>query len=192
MNKNLQHSALTRFNFELNKPVISTTRIQLIPVKLSDEYRKEWNVTLNDFVSILENGHLYKKEIYRVGVLDCNVKDGYFLLIKQVEDYYSDEITKDKKQKPHLAGLWCILDKDGNEKYVAPDIMTHPYLHGGLLYSVNKKLYNIETGEFYGDSQTTMSTKKYLFLNNPYDQDHTRRGVIRVNKKTGNYKIYHE
>ncbi|EFX60351.1 hypothetical protein DAPPUDRAFT_124480 [Daphnia pulex] len=161
-------------------------RLQLSPISVNEDYLEKWNERSTDFVCLTRNGELVRETLYRIGGINSPKpeSDEYFMLLKYTEAYYPDNITKDKKQKPHLKGEWCIIDKHGNEK-VQFKQFDHPYLvKDSVIYSMNGKYYNIETGELYCDSSTTMQCEDYLFLSNAYDRDKDRRGVMRIHKRT--------
>ena len=121
--------------------------------------------------------------------LNQDIDKDYIIILKYEEALYDNSITKDKNKKRHLADKWCIIDRDGNEKKVF-DSYASPYLKGGVIYSENNKYYNIETGELYCESYTYLFSDEYVFLDNAYDNDKSRRGVMKIHKKTGRYEIF--
>lgn len=171
-----------------------TGALQLCPIKINEDYSKLWNERLTDFVLLTRNGEPIRETLYRVGGLSSlrvnkDIDEDYFPLMKHVEEIYGDNITKDKSQKRHLASKWCIIDKNGVEKIVF-DSYKSPYLHGGVIYSLDSNYYNIETGELYCNTSSSMHSDEYLFLNNSYDKEKSRRGIMKIHKKTGTYEIY--
>ncbi len=167
--------------------------LQLSKITLREDYCKEWNENMHDFVVLTKNEQLINKSIYRVGGLGSK-PDGknYFMLLKYVEAYYPADIMKScqNKDPKHLQGRWCILDKDGNEK-VLFDTFKSPYLvKNSCIYSIEQNYYNIETGELYCKAYTSMSSSEYLFLNNEFDNDLTKRGVMKINKKDGTWELF--
>lgn len=182
-----------RLTMPNEKPIPKVTSITLVPVALDEEYAKKWNTEhCRDYVHVYKDGKKVSDTLYRVGGFGGDIETPYFLLLKYIEEYYEDNITKIKKDKPHLAGYWCIINSDGKEMVVFDSFKT-PYLHGGVTYSVDSNYYNIETGELYGNSHGgTMGTDEFLFLNNRYDKDHSRRGVIKINKHDGTYELFPE
>ena len=166
--------------------------LQLSPIKANEDYLKEWNEHLNDFVCLTRNGKLVSNSLYRIGGLD-NPKpatDRYFMLIKYVEALYDDTFVKDKTRKKHLEGRWCIIDSNGIEK-VEFDSFKSPYLiKDSCIYSLNGNYYNIETGELYCHTFSSMSSKDYLFLNNQFDKDISKRGVLKISKRTGFVELF--
>jgi hypothetical protein len=163
--------------------------LELNPIKLNDEYRKKWNVSQSDFLHLCNDGVKINDSLYRVGMFGCNIKNDYFLLLKHVEAFYSDDIVKDKNKKPHLESQWCIVDKNGVEK-VNFESFKSPYLQGGKIYAIDGKYYNIETGEYYGSSSHSMSTEKFIFINNQFHQDESKRGVLKINKADGSSELF--
>lgn len=167
--------------------------IQLSKITLNEDYAKEWNERMKDFVVITKNGELVNNSLYRVGGLgNKDNGNGYFLLLKYVEAYYPEEILKMSKSKnpKHLEGRWCILDKNGVEKKVFERSLDYPSLiEGSCIYTINRKYYNIETDEFYCEASDRMDSKEFIFLNNKYDKDENRRGIWKIHKTNCTYEI---
>lgn len=167
-------------------------KLQLSPISIKEDYRKKWNIHEKDFVCLTKNGELISSSLYRVGGFGFNLKDDYFMLLKYVEDFYSKEIMRicENKDPKHLDGRWCILDKNGVEKIVFKDSFHSPYLvKNSIIYSTGSNYYNIETEEFYCYASSTMESTDYLFLDNKYDKDENKRGIMKINKKTGIYEL---
>ena len=59
-----------------------------------------------------------------------------------------------------------------------------------FIWRLSNKYYNIETGEFYCKAYHSVSSDEYLFLQNDYDENSEKRGVIMINKKDGTYKLF--
>ena len=169
--------------------------LQFSPITLNADYAKKWNAShTNDFIFLTRNGAPIRNTLYRIGGMGTPKlgKDEYFLLIKHVEAFYPDSITKITKDKPHLEGRWCILDKNGNEK-VEFEAFRSPYLvKDSVIYFVNGKYHNIETGELYCDTSSSMESGEFLFLENRFDKDTSRRGVMKIHKKTGKWELFPE
>ncbi len=175
--------------------------LQLNSIEIDPEYAKKWNANMRDFLLLCQDGKPLRQTLYRLGGLGSvnDLKNDYFLLLKYVEKVYDYDFikkcypNKNKKEleilRNHLDGRWCILDKQGNEKIVF-DSFKSPYLSGGVIYSIDNNYYNIETGYYYGKSYSSMSSDEYLFLDNSYDKDKARRGVIKIHKATGNFEIF--
>jgi len=168
--------------------------LELNPIQLNDDYRKKWNVHhLSDFKLLCNDGVKISDTLYRVSGFGVNLKDDYFMLLKQVEAMYSKDImemcTGKNKDPKHLEQQWCIIDKNGKEK-VNFNEFDSPYLTGGVVYSLKNKYYNIETGYCYCTySSYEMKTEHYIFLNNQFDDDKNKRGVIKINKADGSYEL---
>lgn len=112
------------------------------------------------------------------------------MLIKHVEAFYADSITKDPQRKPHLESRWCIIDKHGDEK-----VVFEPFKHGyvvkdSVLYTMDSKYYNIETGVLYCYAVNHCESSEYVFLENRFDDDKTKRGVLKIHKKTGTVELF--
>jgi hypothetical protein len=157
---------------------------------ISDKYRKKWVIhpSLDDFFYICDqHGKRISETLYRKGGVGGKFQDGYILLIKHVEAFYDDNITKIPKDKPHLESQFCILNTEGVEK-VNFKQFDSPYLQGGLIYSFNHKYYNIETGECYtpdGYHSSVCKCKEYIFI-----QTNFRGGVLKINKFDGTTEIF--
>lgn len=168
--------------------------LQLNPISVKEEYCKEWNIRENDFVCLTKNGELVNNLLYRIGGLGTpNLKtDNYFMLMKHIEAYYPEDILRMSKSKDakHLESRWCIIDKNGVEKVEFPRF-EHGYLvKDSCIYSMKSKYYNIETGYFYCDSSKSMKSSEFLFLENVWDKDESKRGVMKINKKDGSWELF--
>lgn len=173
--------------------------LQLSKIDISEDYRKKWNISLNDFVCLTKNGELIRDTLYRVGGFGVDIKNDYFMLMKHVEAFYSEDTMKnckkiDKSYTPkreHLESQWCIIDKNGIEKKVFESFGHSAYLvKNSQVYSINSEYYNIETGEFYCRASTSMDSSDFLFLENRFDKDESRRGVMKINKKDGSWELF--
>ena len=177
----------------LNQPFSSGDgSLQLSPISIKEDYRKKWNIHEKDFVCLTKNGELISNSLYRVGGFGGDIKKDYFLLLKHVEAFYSKDILRMSKNNDpkHLEGRWCIIDKNGFEKVEFPNFK-HPYLvTDSCLYSIDGNYYNIETGEFYCSANSSMVSADYLFLENTYDKDKSKRGVMKINKKDGTWVLF--
>lgn len=175
--------------------------LQLSPIKLNEEYCKEWNERMNDFVVLTKNGELINNSLFRVGGLsNGDTKKDYFMILKYVEAIYDFDFIKKcypnksrkelELQRKHLEGRWCIIDKNGVEKKEFSQFKT-PYIKKGTcLYSVDSNYYNIETGEFYCNTSKSMESSEFLFLENPYDKDLSKKGIMKINKKDGSWSVF--
>jgi len=161
-----------------------TTGLHLRHVQLDDRYRKRWNVhSFDDYCHLYLGERKLRNTLYRIGGYSVDMKADYFMLLKHVESYYEDSITKIKKDKPHLAGHFVIINKNGDEKVIFEQFAS-PYLQGGCIYSLNSKYYNIETGECYSDySSKSFSSDEFLFLDNNLVNDRSKRGILRLIRK---------
>ncbi len=167
--------------------------LQLCKISINEEYRVKWNIHENDFLCLTKNGHLISNSLYRTGMFTPNLKeDKYFLLMKHVEAFYDDSITKDSKRKHHLESRWCILDSNGVEKVVFPSFKTPYLIKDSCIYAIENKYYNIENGEYYGTSYSNMQSIEFLFLEKKYDDDKSKRGVMKINKKDGSWELFSE
>lgn len=169
--------------------------ITLVRTKPSDEYLKKWNATnTTDFVHLYINGVKVSDTLYRVSGFGAKLGQPYFTLLKQVESYYGDDIIKmvDKnniQRKRHLANCSCIIDDNGVEKRVFSQF-DYVYIYG-VLYSLDKGIYNIETNELYCERYSNFTkTDNFMFVSNLYDKDESKRGVMKIDLKTGEYEVF--
>lgn len=180
--------------------------LQLSKINVSQEYKREWNTTYNDFVVLTRDGKLIYNHLLRVGGINYNLKvgeDKYFIVLKYVESEYSDEFLKEcypKKtlkernvHKKYLEGLWTIFDKEGNEKKCFKRSISYPHLvsRESPIYSIDKKYYNIETGECYSDyALSSFESKEFLFLENKFCKDESKKGIMKINKLDGTWELF--
>ena len=174
--------------------------LELKPFRLGSEYLKEWNETHGNFFVLTKNGKRINDSIYRPGSPEGLTNENYFRILKYVESFYDIEFLKEyypntkeedlESKKKHLSGKWCILSKDGVEKKVFDNFKTPYIVKNSCIYSVNGSYYNIETGEFYCSDSKSMESSEFLFLENPYDKDVSRRGVMKINKKNGTWELF--
>lgn len=174
-------------------------RIQVIPTKVNDEYKAKWNVNSNDFVVITKNGERINDSIYRIGGFGFNPKEDYFILLKQVEEEYTSQFLRKvypnesmkqiESRRKHLENRSCIIDKNGIEKKTFGNFESPYIVKNSCLYTMKDWYYNIETGEEYCQSFKSVESSDFIFLQNNYDKDKSRRGVIQVNKKDGKFVI---
>ena len=184
----------------LHKADGDNSALQLSPIQVNEKYCKEWNERMADFVVLTKNGKLISNSLYRVGGFSGDIKQDYFMLIKYVEAIYDFDFIKRchpnknnkelELQRKHLEGRWCIFNKNGIEKKEF-DQFKNPYIkNGSCIYSINNDYYNIETGKFYCNSYKCTESSEYLFLENRYDKDLLKKGVIKINKKNGSWSVF--
>jgi hypothetical protein len=164
--------------------------IELKHVQLDNEYCKKWNITLSDFVNLYKDGIKVNDTLYRVSGIGVDLKDDYFMLLKHEEAFYDDNIITDIKRKRHLESKFVIINKDCIEK-VCFKSFDNPYLCGGLIYTIDHKYYNIETGEFYCHTYSHyFSSNDFIFLDNKFDKNLNLRGIMKINKHDGSYEVF--
>lgn len=186
----------------LHKADVGSSALQLSSIQVNQDYLNEWNNNSNDFVCLTKNGELLRPTLYRIGGLNNPQlgKDKYFMLLKYVEAIYDYDFikkcypNKNRKelelQRKHLESRWCIIDKNGVEKKEF-DQFKNPYLiKDSCIYSIDSNYYNIETGEHYGYSSSSFHSKEFLFLDNRFDKDKSKCGVMKINKKDGSYEVF--
>lgn len=164
--------------------------LELVPVKLDEAYAKKWKANMT-YHHLYHNGKQLRDTLYGVGGLGAKLSGKYFLLLKYSEAFYSENITKHTGSDPrHLEGCWCILDEDGNEK-VNFEYYANPYLiSNSCIYTIDHRYFNIESGEKYCQAYDRMETSEFLFLNNAYDDDVKKRGVMKINKLDGSFELF--
>lgn len=165
--------------------------IQFCPIMLNEEYSKKWNERMNDFIHLCdENGDKISDALYRVGGFGGRFKDGYCELIKYVEEFYDDSITSEINRKRHLEGYWCIINSEGREKFVANKFES-VYHIGGIIAKSERSFINIETKErFLNGECKYMESKNFIFIDNPYDKDKSKRGIYKINKFDFSIEIF--
>jgi hypothetical protein len=171
---------------------MTSNNLKLIPVILTDEYRKKWNVNQNDFVHLTKDGQILNDDaLYRVAGFDINLNKNYFVLLKHIEEFYDDSITTDKDRKPHLGSHWCVIDKNGVEKIVGSTFNSiHTY---GIVYGCEYIYYNIETGEEYCKAYHALKSKDFLFLDITYSSNHVKYkdyAVMKININDGSFETF--
>jgi hypothetical protein len=162
--------------------------LSLNPICIKEDYKKEWRISESDFMLLCNNGVPLSNTLYRVGGLN---NPNYFMLLKHIEARWEDKILKQCKDKypKHLDSRWCIIDNKGTEKVIF-DTYNHGYLvKGSCIYHIGSKYYNIETGEFYGYSPSSMESSTRLYLDTKYDRDKNKRGVLVIDKLTGTSEL---
>lgn len=197
--KNIQISDLIVPD-QLNKSGTGDGTLQLSPIQVKEDYRKEWNIDSNDFVVLTKNGELISNSLYRVGGLGGDINGDYFMLLKHVEAVDDFKFIKkcypclNNKQvelrRKYLASCWCILDKNGTEKKVFKQF-ENPYIkRGSCIYSLGSNYYNIETDEFYCYASSSMESSEFLFLDATFENDPQKKGIMKINKKDGSWTVF--
>ncbi len=169
----------------------NTNKFELVHVELSEEYRKKWNVnhSLNDFCHLYKNGEKISDTLYRVGGFGVKLQEDYFMLLKQVESFYKNDITTKENDKRHLGNCACIIRSDGAEIKTF-DQFDYVYLHGGVIYSLDNNYYNIDNGYCYSKkSNSVVTSENYIFIEDRYNKDKAKRGVIQISKEDGSYNL---
>lgn len=182
--------------------------LKLNKIQPPKEYLDEWNSQYNDFVVLCDNNDIpLSNTLYRIGGMNrLNVeKDKYFMLLKYTEATHTYDFIKkcypklsrneQDKHRKHLQSNWVIIDNLGVEKVVIPDSLNYGNLIDpqSCIYSIGNKYYNIETGFCYCQSYSKLiQSAKYVFLENNYDDDHSKRGVLQIDKITGTYILHTE
>lgn len=179
-------------NFETLETILTINSLEFVKIKINEDYRKKWNIIENDYFVIRKDGELISNTLYRIGGFGISKGSNYFMILKHKEAFYDKEIVKGCKNKDlkHLADHWVIMDCDGNEKVECGSYKSPYLVKNSCVYSIDKNYYNIETGEFYCGAYSEMESKDYLFLDNKFDKDFNKRGVMKINKIDGSYEIF--
>lgn len=178
------------------------TGLQLCRIIPTQEYSKEWNLQhYTDFCVLSKNGKLLRNQLYRIGCLNSVdlAKDKYFMLLKYSECIHTNEyiqeyypgLTKEEQEKKRktLSYVCVILDKEGNEKIVFNENDNVFLCKNSCIYSSKGNYFNIDNGYCYGYGNVVESDE-FLFLENNYDQDISKRGVLKINKQDGSYELF--
>lgn len=55
----------------------------------------------------------------------------------------------------------------------------------------SSQIRNIETGEVYVEGySTSFDSSEFLFISNRYDKDHSKRGVLKISKRSGEVELF--
>ncbi len=166
--------------------------IKLIKAEFTDEYIKKWNIdTRLNYCHLYKDGVKMSDTLYRQGSFEANLNDKYFQLIKYKEAYYDKSITSITKSDPkHLGGTWCILNQDCKEIVESPDSFKHLSILGDIVYSIDKKYYDIETHEYLGSPSSILKSKDFLFFDNTYEKDESLKGILKISKKDCTFELF--
>jgi hypothetical protein len=171
--------------------------LHLRSAQISDDYRKKWNIHMDDFLHLFIGDEQVSDTLYRVGGHNGKKEGEYTMLLKNVEALYDKSIVIATKKKPttanrrHLESRWCIIDGQGKEVKEFKQFTTSLYLQGGVIYSLNGKLFNILTGEeiIGSSSSTKIHTKDFIIVENLYDKNEEMCGVLKINKADGSVEM---
>ena len=176
------------------RPETNEHGIQIAYIKINEDYAKKWNVHLHNFVCLTKNGELLRPTLYRISGIGTDKIKGkkYFMLLKYVEASYSKLITNftGRKDPKHLEGRNCIIDQFGTEKVEFKQFESPYLVNDSCIYTIDSKYYNIETKKLYCQSFSSLNSKKYLFLENKYDNNKERIGVFKIDKATGEFELF--
>jgi hypothetical protein len=180
-------------NIDENSTDAIVTNLKLSNIIVDKDYCNMWNITKPNFLVLSKmNGERLRNTLYRVGGKGTNNILGkrYFMLLKYVEAIYPDNIEKKPHKKRHLEGHWCIIDANGVEK-VEFERFSSPFLiEGSCIYSIDNKYYNIETGYLYANSYNRMDSDKFIFLDNKFDNEQNKKGVLKISKLDGTFEVF--
>lgn len=169
--------------------------LELREVELDKEYRKKFNVipSTNDFYKLydIETNQPVNDSIYRIGGFHSDNITGkkLFLLLKQVESYYADNITTIESEKPHLDNTEVLLNDKGEELCINNTMFDYITIYGDCIYCFGKKFYNANTNELIckvslGFSSIIQSEENVFVPCGKYKEEK----VCVINKKDGSYQ----
>lgn len=165
------------------------------PIILTQEYREEWNERIQyDFVQLYKDGKRLRDTLYRVGGIGYTPNAlGYFMLIKYIESEYDIDWLKknklDTSNQKHLSGQFTIINKNGDELFTEGKF-DNTYIIGDSCIGLSKDTYfNFVTNETLGKFSNKMESATHLFFEDKWNDDPSRRGVMIVNKITGEWEM---
>ena len=186
-----------------DRPDTNENGLQITTLQINEDYAKKWNENARDFVCITKNGELLNPTLYRVGGMGTNKIKGkkYFMLLKYVEAIYDFKFIKEcypnknnkelEQLRKHLEERWCIIDEFGVEKVEFKHFENSVnIIKDSCIYSLESNYFNIETKEMYCCSYHSLESKNFLFLENKYDKDKSKLGVLKIDKITGEYELF--
>lgn len=165
--------------------------IELVQTSVSDEYKQKFNVHIDDFITIYKDGKQVSSQLYRIGGLDVDLSKPYFVLLKQVESRYPNNITTNKKKQKYLANCDCLIDQDGIE-IITTEQYKSLYYWKGLIYSINDEYYNAKTGISYGYCRNVHFTDNFVFMYNPHKINPyvNIKGMLKIDVHTGKIETF--
>lgn len=173
-------------NVEVKKNTLKPKKvnIEFRAAVFTEEYKNEWGIYHNDYFQIYVLGDLLSPTLYRKGGFGGKWVDGYMQLLKCTESR-----SKNGQNNGYLSNHNCIIDVNGKEKYYSGSVLESVYLRPGGIYVHSSKYFNVRNNLLYCESYTYMVTKDYTFLDNKYDKDESRRGVMKISHLDGSYEI---
>jgi hypothetical protein len=172
--------------------------IEFSPIVLTDEYAKKWNERSSDFFKIYKDGVPVSEKIYRQGGLfnKNDLNQPYFQIIRYSEALH-DRKTFPKhttEQLRHLKPTWVIIDsKTGEEVYeFANSLDNGRIFKNSILCSYKNSIFNIKSGEKLVEnlSVSSLESSEFLFVDNSFDTDKSKRGVYKIHKMTAEIEVF--
>lgn len=172
---------------------LKNSDLELCPVSLPEDYAKEWNVRLTDFLALTKGVELISNTYYRRGGLFSDRGYDFIHLIKYTESYYDKDLTEQTKKDPsvrkHLKGNFCLINKQGVETKIFGDFESS-YLLCNSVYSCDAGYFNSFTNELYCKEGKILRSKNYLFIKNQgWNVPEEEEGVYKIDKTTGEFEI---
>jgi len=182
----------------MNKLQTIQAPLELCPITVDKDYAKKWRIeNYQDFLILARNGVPLRNTLYRKGGLNFNLNlktDKYFQLLKYTEAHYSKDIMKMSKSKDsrYLESKWVILNDSGEELFEQDNTLDYIHLFHpqSPIFTYKRKYRNVETGEIICEGyNTSISSKNFIFIEDQFNNDKSKRGVIKLHKFTGNWEL---
>lgn len=169
--------------------------IILKPTPKTEEFRNFFkehnNPSATDFLEMYTKDNVKLPGLYRLGGIPSFYKD-YAMFLKYETEYYDINLHKEMTEagRKHLAGYFCIFDKDGNVIFKPDSSYDHPSLiKNSCLFIYKKVLYNT-IGEKYGEMTNNSIETDINYIVELYPEKDKYCGknrTIIINKQTGEY-----
>ena len=125
-----------------------------------------------------KEGKLINKKLYREGGMFTPFGDKKFCGLIEY-DIINDKID---------FGIHVIINTKG-EVVLKSKNLEYPNYIKGVIGTLNKIIYNLETGEEITAYNESLLSKDFLFAKNNYNKDYVK-GVYKINFETGEYEIF--
>lgn len=155
--------------------------IKLVPMNLKNN-RDNYSQLYRNDIKLNEN-------IFRLGGMSSGFNNKpYCNLI-----YYGVNTSKlVDASKIKNFGTHCIIDINGDIKFMSSDTFESVYYLKGVICSMKNKYYNLLTGKLIIESSQHISSDNYLFVEHKYDwyNKELPLGVYKIDWNTGEYEYF--